>query len=96
MCEVLNSLTQKNNLTVQDLTYIICHQANLRIVANVQHQLDVPMERFLNNIQELGNTGSASAALVLSQNWDKMKKGDLVALTVFGGGYSSGGFLVRF
>lgn len=96
MCEVLNTLAQKNDTSVQDLTYIICHQANLRIVANVQHQLEVPAERFLNNIQELGNTGSASAVLVLSQNWDKMKKNDLVGVTVFGGGYSSGGFLIRF
>lgn len=96
MCEVLEQLTAHNGLKIADLDYIICHQANLRIVANIQHQLNMGPEHFLNNIEELGNTGSASSALVLSQHLDRMQKGDLVALTVFGGGYSSGGFLIRF
>lgn len=96
MCEVLDTMTAHNGLAIADLSYIICHQANLRIVANIQHQLSVDPARFLNNIEELGNTGSASSVLVLSQNVDRMRKGDLVALTVFGGGYSSGGFLIRF
>lgn len=96
MIEVLTSLTEKNNLSVADLSYVICHQANLRIVANIGHQLNLEDNRFLNNIRELGNTGSASAMLVMAQHIDEMKKGDLVGLTVFGGGYSSGGFLIRF
>lgn len=81
--------------TLNELDAIICHQANKRIVAQVAHQLDMPNERFLNNIEELGNTGSASAALVLAQNLDKLKKGSRVALTVFGGGYSCGGAIIR-
>ena len=76
------------------LDRIICHQANMRIVANVAHQLELPEDRFLNNIGELGNTGSASAALVFAQQRDALHKGDKVGLTVFGGGYSDGACIV--
>ena len=89
-------LTSDNQMSIDDLNYIICHQANMRIVANVAHQLKLGEDRFLNNIGKLGNTGSASAMLVLAQHIHEMKKGDKVAVTVFGGGYSSGGFLVKF
>lgn len=67
----------------------------MRIVANVSRQLKLDPSRFLNNIEELGNTGSASAALVLAQNRDKLKKGQKIGLTVFGGGYSCGAFLIE-
>ena len=95
MCEVLHTLTRRNGYTIDDLSYIICHQANLRIVHNIGHQLNLDDDRFLNNIRELGNTGSASAMLVLAQHIHELKKNDLIGLTVFGGGYSSGGFLVK-
>lgn len=82
-------------LQKSDVNYFITHQANMRIVKQLAHMLDEPMDRFLNNIQELGNTGSCSAALVFSQNKDKFKKGDIVSLMVFGGGYSCAAFTVR-
>ncbi|MCM1152297.1 MAG: ketoacyl-ACP synthase III [Muribaculum sp.] len=82
-------------IKVNDLRNIICHQANKRIVAQVAHQLELPIEKFLNNIEELGNTGSASAPLVFAQNLIDLKKGDKVAMIVFGGGYSCGSLLVE-
>lgn len=91
----LETITAENGIGINDLNYIICHQANMRIVANVAHLLNMDMSHFLNNIEELGNTGSASCALVFAQNRDKFKKGDKIGLTVFGGGYSSGAFLVE-
>lgn len=78
----------------EDISRIICHQANKRIVAQVGHLLDMPADRFDNNIEELGNTGSASAALVFAQNYQNYPKGEKVALLVFGGGYSCGAFIV--
>ena len=65
-------------------------------MAQVAHQLDLGMDDFLNNIEELGNTGSASAPLVLVQHKDDFEKGDKAALMVFGGGYSCGCFIVEF
>lgn len=80
---------------IDGLKHIICHQANKRIVVQVAHQLDQDFSKFLNNIEELGNTGSASAPLVFVQNRDKFKKGDKVALIVFGGGYSCGAMILE-
>lgn len=83
------------DLDKDDITYFITHQANMRIVKQLARMMDTPMERFLNNIQLLGNTGSASAPLVLAQHQDELKKGDIVSLMVFGGGYSCAAFTVR-
>lgn len=86
---------EEAGLNKDDINYFITHQANMRIVKQLARMMDMPMERFLNNIQELGNTGSASAPLVLSQHQDELKKGDMVSLMVFGGGYSCAAFTVR-
>lgn len=95
MIHALNAVSKPFGLTPSTLDYIICHQANKRIVAQVAHQLSLSEDHFLNNIEELGNTGSASAALVFAQNRDKFTPGQNIGLTVFGGGYSEGAFLVR-
>lgn len=78
-----------------ELDHLICHQANLRIVANVAHQLELPLDRFENNIEELGNTGSAGVALVFAQNRHKFSAGERIGLTVFGGGYSCGAAIIE-
>lgn len=95
MIEALEKILSKNGYAISDLQYIIPHQANKRITMNVAYQLNLPLEMFLSNIEELGNTGCASTPLVLSQNWELFKKGDLIGLTVFGGGYSSGSILIK-
>lgn len=86
---------EESGLTKEDIAYFITHQANMRIVKQLARMMDKPMDKFLSNINELGNTGSASAPLVLSQNQGILKKGDVVALMVFGGGYSCGAFTIR-
>lgn len=95
MIKALDRVTAPSGMKPADLDYIITHQANKRIVAQVAHQLDLTDDHFLNNIEEYGNTGSASCALVFAENRDKFKKGDKIGLTVFGGGYSCGAFLVE-
>lgn len=89
-------LLEKNNLSLDRLTYFIGHQANMRIMSNIAKQLELPEEKFLHNIEELGNTGSVSSALVYAQNTGLYKKGDLIGITVFGGGYSAGACLIQF
>ncbi|MDR0394928.1 MAG: ketoacyl-ACP synthase III [Tannerella sp.] len=88
-------LLEKNGYTFNDLSYFIGHQANMRILKNIANNINFPEENVLSNIEELGNTGSASCALVFAQNEDKFKKGDLVCISVFGGGYSAGACLIR-
>jgi len=88
-------IVELNGYSIDNLSYFIGHQANMRILKNVAKQLDMPEEKILSNIEELGNTGSASALLVFAQNVDKFTSGDLICLSVFGGGYSAGSCLMR-
>jgi len=95
MIHALKKSLERTGLKHEDISTFITHQANKRIVAQVAHQLDTPLDKFYNNIEELGNTGSASAPLVLAQNEERIKKGEKVALMVFGGGYSCGSFIIE-
>lgn len=96
MIHAMKNALMQAGLEQNDISKFICHQANKRIVAQVAHQLEKPMDDFINNIEELGNTGSASAPLVLAQHKSEFNKGDRAALMVFGGGYSCGCFIVQF
>lgn len=89
-------IVEESGYTMDDLTYFIGHQANMRILKNVVNQLEISEDKLLSNIEELGNTGSASALLVFAQNYDKYKSGNLVCISVFGGGYSTGSCLIKF
>jgi 3-oxoacyl-[acyl-carrier-protein] synthase-3 len=88
-------LLENNGYTWDDLSYFIAHQANLRIMKNIAEQIRIPEEKMLHNIEELGNTGGASCALVYAQNRDRFRPDDLICLTVFGGGYSAGACLIK-
>lgn len=91
----VRALLEGNGYKLEDMTYLVAHQANLRILNNVASDLKLRPDQVLQNIVELGNTGSASSALVLAQNLYRMKRGDIVVMTVFGGGYSTGGCLIE-
>jgi 3-oxoacyl-[acyl-carrier-protein] synthase-3 len=88
-------IVESNGYSLDNLSYFIGHQANMRILKNVTKQLKIPKEKLLSNIEELGNTGSVSSLLVLAQNTNKFKSGDLICISVFGGGYSAGSCLMR-
>lgn len=96
MIESLNVVLGEQNKEIHDLAFISPHQANQRIINAIARQLDYPEERILSNIEEMGNTGCPSCAIALSQNRHRIQSGDLVALTVFGGGYSCGAVLMEF
>lgn len=89
-------LLENNGYTWDDLSYFIAHQANLRIMKNIAEQVNMPEEKILNNIAEFGNTGSASCALVYAQNQHRFEAGNLICMTVFGGGYSAGACLIKY
>ncbi|MDN5201835.1 ketoacyl-ACP synthase III [Fulvivirgaceae bacterium BMA10] len=95
MAKSTKEILEKSGYSLEDLTYLIPHQANLRITKNVAKNLNLPEEKALSNIQYLGNTGCAGAAIVIEENQHKFKKGDLVVVTVFGGGYSYGAMLIE-
>jgi 3-oxoacyl-[acyl-carrier-protein] synthase-3 len=85
----------RNGLGVDDLNWFVSHQANLRIVSHVCRELGLPMERTLNNIEELGNTGCGSSLLSLAQHRDNLSSGDNIVVATFGGGYSVGAMLLK-
>jgi 3-oxoacyl-[acyl-carrier-protein] synthase-3 len=88
-------ILERNGLDVSSLDWFVSHQANLRIVSHVAGELGLPMERTLNNIAELGNTGCGSSLLSLAQHRDKLRAGDNIVVATFGGGYSVGAMLLR-
>jgi 3-oxoacyl-[acyl-carrier-protein] synthase-3 len=96
MAANVKSITKSNGYSLDDVAYFIGHQANMRIVSHVVQELNIPIEKSLNNISEFGNTGSVSSLLVFAQNVDRFKKDDLICISVFGGGYSTGACLILY
>ena len=94
MPKVSQQVLQDCGLTIDDLDYLIPHQANHRISLNVINTLGIPVEKLISNIQYLGNTGCAGCAIALSENQAKFKQGENIVITVFGGGYSYGAMLI--
>jgi 3-oxoacyl-[acyl-carrier-protein] synthase III len=95
MPKVTKDILIKNKLSLSDLSYLIPHQANLRITKNVANTLELDESRAISNVQLLGNTGCAGCAIALADHMDQFKKGDIIVLTVFGGGYSYGAMLLE-
>lgn len=98
MTEAARQVLSQAGVTLQDLALVVPHQANLRIIQAVAKTLGLPLNKFYINIQEYGNTGSASVPLAL---WEAQKKGliakgDLVLLTAFGAGFHWAAALLRF
>lgn len=82
---------------LSSLDYLVCHQANLRILNAVASRLGISMERCLSNIDQVGNTAAASIPLALAYGMDcgALRPRDRVALTAFGGGLTWGSTLLR-
>ncbi|MDE5555212.1 MAG: ketoacyl-ACP synthase III [Muribaculaceae bacterium] len=83
-------IMKRNNLTVDDIAYLIPHQANMRIIEAVADRAGVPAEKVLVNIEHTGNTSAASIPICLDEYRDKLKKGDKLILTAFGAGFTWG------
>lgn len=95
MTNETKEILERNHYSLENLSYFIPHQANLRIINKVGKDLAMRNGKLITNIEYLGNTGSAGCAIGLSENWMKYKKDDLIAIAVFGGGYSSGCLLLK-
>ncbi len=95
MAKSLDDILKKNSMSINDVNYVIPHQANIRIIENVRSQLEIGKEKMVVNIDKLGNTGSASTPIALAQIIKKIKHNDVIGITVFGGGYSSGAMIIK-
>lgn len=84
-------VVQKAGITLEEVDHIVPHQANIRIIEYASKRLGVPKEKFFVNIDKYGNTSSASIPMALSElnSSGKLKRGDIVVMSAFGGGLSS-------
>jgi 3-oxoacyl-[acyl-carrier-protein] synthase III len=95
---VVEETLAANNLDKHDLDWLIPHQANLRIIQATAKRLDMPMERVIVTVDLHGNTSSGSVPLALDYavRSGKVKRGDLVLMEAFGGGFTWGSALMRY
>ncbi len=98
MAEISAEMIEKAGYTIDDIDIVIPHQANQRITDAVASRLGVPEEKVFSNIAEHGNTSSASIPIAMDEciQSGRLKSGDLVLLTAFGGGATWGGTVIRF
>ncbi len=95
MADVSYELLQKNNLTGDDIAWLVPHQANKRIIDATAERMGLSKEKVMLNIQRYGNTTSATIPLCLWEWESQLRKGDLIVLAAFGGGFTWGATLVK-
>ena len=95
--KVLNEALENAELTVDDVDWLLMHQANIRIMETVAKKLKIPMDKVLTNLAEYGNTSAGSIPLALNEavREGKVKKGDVIACAGFGAGLSWGSAILR-
>lgn len=95
MADVSAELMERNNLSADDIAWLVPHQANLRIIDATANRMGLPKEKVMVNIQRYGNTTAATLPLCL-WDWEKqLKKGDNLVLAAFGGGFTWGATLIK-
>lgn len=97
MCNSINEALKSNGLTADDIKLFVPHQANLRIIQAIGKKLNVPMERFMINLDRYGNTSAASIPIALDEalKEGKISDGDNILLEAFGGGLTWGAVLIK-
>jgi 3-oxoacyl-[acyl-carrier-protein] synthase III len=95
MADVSAEIMEKNNLKSEDISWLVPHQANLRIIDATARRMGIGKEKVMINIDRYGNTTGATIPLCLWE-WEKqLKKGDNIILAAFGGGFTWGAIWVR-
>ncbi len=90
MTEVCEKIFKKNNLKNEDISWLIAHQANKRIIEATARRMKLESSKVMLNIQNYGNTTSATIPLLFADYENHLKKGDNLIITAFGGGFSWG------
>ncbi len=95
MADAAFELITRNNLTGEDIQWLVPHQANKRIIDATANRIGIPSEKVMLNIHRYGNTTSATIPLCLWEWESQLKKGDNLVLAAFGGGFTWGATLVK-
>lgn len=95
MADVSEQIMRKNNLTGNDVNWLVPHQANKRIVDATAKRMKLDAKKVLMNIERYGNTTSATLPLLLNDFEQQLKKGDNVIFAAFGGGFTWGSIYLK-
>jgi 3-oxoacyl-[acyl-carrier-protein] synthase-3 len=95
MADVALEIMQKNNLSADDLSWFVPHQANMRIIDAVGRRMGIDRDKVMVNIQNYGNTTAATIPLCLYDYESQLKKGDNVILAAFGAGFTWGSVYLK-
>ncbi len=98
LAELVTKTLEKGQMTAADLDYLVPHQANLRIIAATARKLHLDMAQVIVTLDKQGNTSAASVPLALDEGIrsGRIKRGDVLLLESFGGGFTWGSALVRY
>lgn len=97
MADISYEIMEKNNISSEQVSYLVPHQANMRIITACAERMGISMEKVMVNIHKYGNTTSATIPTCISEYWKdgKVKKDDYLILSSFGAGYTWGSVLVK-
>lgn len=95
MADVSAEIMEKNNLTSEDIAWLVPHQANLRIIDATARRMGIGTDKVMINIEKYGNTTAATIPLCLYDWKDKLQKGDNLVLAAFGGGFTWGSLYMK-
>jgi 3-oxoacyl-[acyl-carrier-protein] synthase-3 len=95
MADVAVEIMDKNNLKSEDIAWLVPHQANLRIIDATGRRMGLPPEKVMINIENYGNTTSATIPLCIWECEQKLKRGDILILAAFGGGFTWGSIYLK-
>lgn len=97
MATQLDAAIQEAGLSHQDVTWVLPHQANLRIIEAAKKRLEIPHDRYCSNIEKYGNVSSAAIPILMDEmnRNNALHCGDILALVAFGGGLTSGACVIR-
>ena len=95
MADVSAEIMERNNLTGEDVDWLVPHQANLRIIDATANRMGLTKDKVMINIEKYGNTTSGTIPLCLWEWEKKLKKGDNIVLAAFGGGFTWGSVYLK-
>jgi 3-oxoacyl-[acyl-carrier-protein] synthase-3 len=95
MADVAVEIMERNNLKSEDIAWLVPHQANLRIIDATGRRMGLSPEKVMINIENYGNTTSATIPLCIWEYEKKLKKGDVLILAAFGGGFTWGSIYLK-
>jgi 3-oxoacyl-[acyl-carrier-protein] synthase-3 len=95
MADVAAQIMEKNNLKPDDIAWLVPHQANLRIIDATGRRMGIDAGKVMVNIENYGNTTSATIPLCIWEYEQKLKKGDILILAAFGGGFTWGAIYLK-